>query len=513
MRLRTTLHLASFFPIFTSTLFILHLYLVKLSVPGKVGIGTLPGNAAIAMAIFSLLTGWAFYRAGTRLAGQVGELGRMADRVKRGDIKSIGSPFGGKGEVAEAAGVLSELVVELRGYVDLISAHEKLRSELDETRAALERSRANAIPVSGAMELLRRAELGIVTRLLGAEHALVSSLPAGVLRAAFAAEGDGFGLLSLGDDAGQEVRLALRRIAAGPASAADEVSVKDAIEDAVALCRWKWGRERGGGMPVAVTISASAGAHDVRAERTGLVQLFAAVLVNAAEAMDGGGSVAVAIESESDGWVNVTVSDTGSGMSDAVRLRCVRPFFSTKEGHLGIGLTVAARLAARYGGRLGVIGEPGKGSAVHVSLPRYRQSERAVIPSSGRSRPHFKILLVEDDPAVRETLAAMLVSEKHSVTSAEDGAAAVLQLRRARFDVVITDRAMPIMTGDELAAVVKKRYPDTPVVMVTGVGEEMGRRGVQPEGVDIVLPKPVLREDMRIALATVSDRAEQGQGG
>jgi CheY-like chemotaxis protein len=120
----------------------------------------------------------------------------------------------------------------------------------------------------------------------------------------------------------------------------------------------------------------------------------------------------------------------------------------------------------------------------------------------------LKILVVEDDAAVRATLAAMLTKDGHRVTDAEDGAAAVLWLRQERFDVVLTDRAMPIMSGDELAVVVKARYPSTPVVMVTGAGEEMERQHLQPEGVDAILPKPVLRDDLRMALARVT-----GHGG
>jgi CheY-like chemotaxis protein len=117
------------------------------------------------------------------------------------------------------------------------------------------------------------------------------------------------------------------------------------------------------------------------------------------------------------------------------------------------------------------------------------------------------VLLVEDDASTRDTLSTLLSHAGHYVTAAEDGPAAVLLLRQRPFDVVLTDRAMPIMSGDELAMVVKSRYPSTAVVLVTGMGGEMVRRDQQPEGVNVILPKPVSPGSLELALARAMDQA------
>jgi len=403
------------------------------------------------------------------LVRQVGTLERMSERVKEGDLTAADLPeiaAGCADGVDEVAHVFSELVVELRGYVALIRAHEKLKHQLAAAEAAARRLREGAVPVSAALELLRRAEQGVMEHLI-ADEAMIPAL---------------------GGDA--------------TPPAPGMVSVQEALQTAMQLCRQQWGADTVA--PELTLDRRSAGPFDVQAERPALVHAFCAILQNAADAMPQGGAIRIELGTDNNGTVTVAIADTGTGMSDVIRKRCTRPFFSTREHHLGMGLSLATRMVERFEGRLGVISEPGAGATAHMTFPPpriKRDSEEQV--ESGRGP--FTILLVEDDAATRQTLAALLGLDHHRVTSVEDGAAAILALREMDFDVVMTDRAMPIMTGDELAVAVKARRRETAVIMVTGMGGEMDRLHQKPADVDVVLTKPVLREDLKLGLARAMD--------
>lgn len=509
MRLRTTLHLASFFPIFISAIFVAYLFTVHLTiVMPNGGRPDIPTTGAIAMAIFALVVGWCFYRAGLRLVRQVGVLEHMTDRVQRGDLSSTTRVPAGKGEVATIANVFKQMVAELRGYVELIGAHEKLKKEYDAAQAMAEQLRESAVDVSGVLELLERAEQGIITRLLNEEQFLLAWLPRNTLSSSLGAPG-----LPSSDTVMSpippDVRAVFHKLAGG--GAADTrppgtVSLLEAIQDAVLLCRWKWERERPQA-PVTVKIDAAhAESVDVLAGYLDMMQALTALLANAAEAMSDSGTVSVELRTDADGTRSVAISDNGRGMSTSVRSRCMKPFFSTKEGSLGIGLNLAGRLATRHGGRLGIISEKDKGTTAYLTFPKPPKPGDAGTSARLLHGP-LKVLLVDDDEASRETLLAMLAKQGHQATGAADGAAAVLLLRKQRFDVVMTDLAMPIMTGGELAIAVKTRHPGTPVVLVSGAGEELERRHMLPDGVDVILPKPVLSFDLALALSRAMERA------
>lgn len=517
MRLRTTLHLASFFPIFIAALYIAFLLTARLSasLPGGSRVD-IPTTGLIVLAIFSLAVGWCFYRAGLKVVSQIAMLEQMTERIRKGDLNTTPRPPDARNEVAAVTDVLSQMVVELRGYVELIGAYEKLKNDHASAIATAERLRGSAIEASATLELIGRAEQGIITRLLDENLFLFSWLPAGTLQSAVSASAGVSGSTPELASIPPEVRDVFQRLIANRDAPGQEesaaqarplktISVIDALQDAVTLCRWKWERERPQA-PLTITIdSGPSRPPDIEAERRDLVQAFAAVLVNAAEAMPHAGTVAIDIRADADGAITISIRDSGLGMTDAVRARCMKPFFSTKEGNLGIGLNVARRVVTRYEGRLGVIGERGSGATVYLTFPRppKQGEDRAAL----LQRKGLKILLVDDDEVAREMLLAMLAKEGHHATGVEDGAAAILLLRQQRFDVVMTDLAMPIMSGPELAAVVKARHPETPVVLVSGAGEEMESRNILPEGIDVILPKPVLRYDLTLALARAMERA------
>jgi CheY-like chemotaxis protein len=188
---------------------------------------------------------------------------------------------------------------------------------------------------------------------------------------------------------------------------------------------------------------------------------------------------------------------------------CLEPFFTTKAEHgTGLGLAMVYGAVQRHRGTLSVESEPGAGTTVTLRLPIAHRASARRAPGrarNGRSRP-LRILLAEDEPSVRRVLVEYLQSDGHAVEAVSDGRTAAGRFQAADFDLVVTDRAMPGMAGDQLAATVKHHSPATPVLMLTGVGELMHKAGECPAGVDLVLAKPVTLAALRQSVRNVLSR-------
>jgi CheY-like chemotaxis protein len=121
-----------------------------------------------------------------------------------------------------------------------------------------------------------------------------------------------------------------------------------------------------------------------------------------------------------------------------------------------------------------------------------------------------RILVIDDESLVRDALRMMLAYDGHVVQTAENGREALALFEIGKFDVVITDFAMPFMSGDELAVAIKARDAHQPVVMITAYAELLGPPDHLPAGIDYIIGKPFLVEDLRLAIATVAPRAKKG---
>jgi signal transduction histidine kinase len=221
-------------------------------------------------------------------------------------------------------------------------------------------------------------------------------------------------------------------------------------------------------------------------------QLDIAVLnlaINARDAMQIGGTLRVTTanvtlkeprgpeEPVPGDYVSICVRDTGSGMSPEIRAKVFEPFFTTKEigKGSGLGLSQVLGFAKQSGGGVCIESEPGKGTAVHIYLPRAEASPivapRAVERAQIAPRLAARILLVDDDAAVRDVTAAMLRDIGYEMEEAASGDAALAVLADKNFDLVVIDFAMPGMSGAELARRVRNRHPSLPVLFVTGYAE------------------------------------------
>ena len=236
-----------------------------------------------------------------------------------------------------------------------------------------------------------------------------------------------------------------------------------------------------------------------------LREAFMNLLLNAVDAMPTGGTIVLRTRLD-DGRVAVDVSDSGMGMTDEVRRQCLEPFFTTKgDRGSGLGLGMVYGIVHRHDGTLNISSAPGRGTTVTLAFAAAEAGVTHVAATVAKTvAAPMQVLVVDDKPAACELLREMLESDGHVVETVGKGAEGVARLRDTKFDLVITDRSMPAMSGDELARIVKESSTPVPVIMITGFGVLMNSADERPFGVDIVLPKPVTRAALREALAAVA---------
>jgi signal transduction histidine kinase/HAMP domain-containing protein len=212
--------------------------------------------------------------------------------------------------------------------------------------------------------------------------------------------------------------------------------------------------------------------------------------------------------------VCLEVTDTGLGMDEQTRRRCLEPFFTTKgERGTGMGLAMVYGMARRHGAELEIDSVPGKGTTVRIVFPAAPRSgdETGRQLALGLPVRPLRILMVDDDPLIIESLRETLRTDGHRVTAAEGGQAGIdaFEAARARgepFEMVITDLGMPYVDGRRVAAAIKAVSPNVPVVLLTGWGQRLTADGQVPPHVDRVLNKPPRLRELRAALAELARR-------
>ena len=256
-----------------------------------------------------------------------------------------------------------------------------------------------------------------------------------------------------------------------------------------ALSRPRWSPLVDRGLPLEFVVDAPPVA-PVRARAPEIRELLLNLVFNAIDAMeDKGGRLTLQVR-EVDEQVQLSVSDQGSGISDEVRSRIFEPFFTTKgKNGSGLGLSMCWRIAQQHGGTLQVESRVNEGTTFTLTLPA--ESREVALAehaqSEGQTQPR-RVLLIDDQPDVRESVSEMLKALGHTVRAAADGRAGLQLAEEGTFDVVVTDLRMPGMDGLEVAKRVRALRPTIPVVLLTGWGTLFEH--AEPEAVSIVLPKP-----------------------
>jgi signal transduction histidine kinase/ActR/RegA family two-component response regulator len=244
------------------------------------------------------------------------------------------------------------------------------------------------------------------------------------------------------------------------------------------------------------------------ADPTQLDLMILNLAINARDAMPGGGRLTIATQNVETvpprlaselapgQYVALSVSDTGTGMSPSILARAFEPFFTTKEQGKGTGLGLAQLygFAKQSGGTARIDSKEGEGTTVTIYLPRTRQECAALELAEAQQAPaeRARILVVDDDDDVRMVAAAMIEEIGYEVVATESGAAALRAMEADRFSLLVTDVAMPGMSGVELARQARRIAPEMPVIFASGYAD------VQTFGAELA-HEPLLKKPYRIS--------------
>jgi CheY-like chemotaxis protein len=269
----------------------------------------------------------------------------------------------------------------------------------------------------------------------------------------------------------------------------------------------------------------------VRADPGQLEQVLLNLTLNARDAMGDGGRLTIEtmnvvldqgyvaekpVETLEPGeYAALIVTDTGHGMDRATLARIFEPFFTTKgvgEG-TGLGLSTVYGIVKQSGGFIWAYSEPGLGTTFKVYFPLVAQvrSEPPVEQPTPAGRQSETILVVEDEAMVRSIMARTLRDCGYSVLEASHGkeALAVLEAERGQVSLVVADLVMPEMGGRELAARVAERWPEIPILFISGyTGLDVVRRGLLEEGREF-LQKPLAPEELARKVRQLADTRPQ----
>ena len=210
----------------------------------------------------------------------------------------------------------------------------------------------------------------------------------------------------------------------------------------------------------------------------------------------------------------VEVTDTGIGMDEDTRRRCLEPFFTTKgERGTGLGLAMVYGVAQRHGADVEIDSAPGRGTTMRLVFPI-----PAIEPSSADPQQapapaaRLRALVVDDEPMLLKSLRDTLELDGHQVVTANGGQAGIDAFQSAcksgpPFDIVVTDLGMPYVDGRKVAAAIKQTSGKTPVILLTGWGQRLIAEGDVPTSIDHVLSKPPRLRELRAALAQLTQPA------
>jgi signal transduction histidine kinase len=299
-----------------------------------------------------------------------------------------------------------------------------------------------------------------------------------------------------------------------------EVELNPLVQQVIDLTRARWSDQpQRRGIMIELKPALAPDLLQVRGADNEIRDALTNLVFNAVDAMPDGGVIEVrtsmpAVTAQSGArtrQVWLEVSDTGIGMDEETRRRCLEPFFTTKGNRgTGLGLAMVYGMAQRHGCTLEVDSAPGTGTTVRLVFPvSTPTSSAARVPTLQPTARNLRILLVDDDPVLIESLRNTLQADGHHVSTAGGGQAGIDAFRSARqtsepFDIVITDLGMPYVDGRQVVDSVRASTPDTPIIMLTGWGQQPAADNERTPRVDRLLSKPPRLQELRSAIAELT---------
>jgi PAS domain S-box-containing protein len=301
-----------------------------------------------------------------------------------------------------------------------------------------------------------------------------------------------------------------------PEAVLQPVQLNDLVRHIVELTRARWhDMPQQGGAVVVMNPELASALPRIPGNEAELREALINLVFNAVDAMPAGGTLTMRTTPVAGGGsVGLEVIDTGAGMDEATRRRCLEPFFTTKgDRGTGLGLAMVYGVAQRHGAELAIESALGRGTTVRLTFPLAHETTHgasSVQPTAAPIVP-LRILLVDDDPVILKTVGETLTHDGHAIAAASGGQAGIDAAHAAiesgcPFDVVITDLGMPYVDGRRVAAAMKEADPELPVIMLTGWGQRLVEDGEIPVHVNLMLAKPPKLQALRAAIAQVTGR-------
>jgi signal transduction histidine kinase len=306
-----------------------------------------------------------------------------------------------------------------------------------------------------------------------------------------------------------------------PELAQSEVELNQLVQQVIDLTRARWSDQpQRRGIMIELATQLATDLLPVRGADNEIRDALTNLIFNAVDAMPNGGMIQVrtsmpAVPAQSGTptrQVWLEVSDSGIGMDEETRRRCLEPFFTTKgERGTGLGLAMVYGMAQRHGCALEVDSKPGTGTTVRIVFPVSSATSSSIprAPTLQQTARNLRILIVDDDPVLNESLRNTLQADGHHVTTAGGGQAGIDAFLSAQqtsepFDIVITDLGMPYVDGRQVVDSVRASTQDTPIIMLTGWGQQLAADNERAPRVDRLLSKPPRLQELRSALAELT---------
>jgi signal transduction histidine kinase len=289
-----------------------------------------------------------------------------------------------------------------------------------------------------------------------------------------------------------------------PRSEAEPLTAEDInklIEEAVRMSQPKWKSQASGeGRDILVDMDL-AKLPLSRCNAAEIREVIVNLLFNAVDAMPGGGMINLRT-ARIDNEIVIEISDTGIGMPEEVRCRCLEPFFTTKgERGTGLGLSAAFGIVKRHEGRIEIESKVNRGTTFRILLPIRAARPAPDILENHSAALRLNILLVDDDRNARDIVLNYLESDHHAVTVASSGNEALNLLEAGAFDLIVTDQAMPGLTGLQLAKVARRIDPNIGIIVLTALGVPPGATAT---AANAIIEKPITRLQLHAEIARIS---------
>jgi signal transduction histidine kinase/ActR/RegA family two-component response regulator len=305
----------------------------------------------------------------------------------------------------------------------------------------------------------------------------------------------------------------------------EPVSVDQILFDVSELTRPQWkDKAEAAGIHISLDVQVRSKSK-VMGDQTELREVLVNMLLNAVDAMPGGGRLTLAAEDVDDSVV-ISVADTGSGMAPEIRSRIFDPFFTTKgKAGMGLGLAVAFGIIRRHEGSITVRSEVSQGTTFRITLPALTRQDGLATTSDVAEPAKFnegsigrinepqpddrlRVLVVDDEECILELLRELLEIEHCAVSTASNGPEALSLFEAREFDAVFTDVGMPGMSGWELARTIRGHSREIPIAVITGWGEAVGSSEQKEARVNWVIAKPFTADRIFELVHEIVDQRE-----